>query len=305
MDVFDAKALKLSEPMIKMISGAEIHEVWVNGEIVRRGYMIAGRSGTIVALMDRGICTASSAEFHGMNWLTELGLVALTSLTGTEVPSMDDMPVYLNTTSEDHPTQSDMITDTRDAWINRREAAIEADNARMGAEWDDVAAGEEHYESLNPETNELPYDAERIFDMENAALEGADIRAEYEAEVAEESRNAVVDYMNAELDVAMLIAEIMADDRLMYYTPKGVFVSGNYVETMRRISGERAAKMLEWQATRDEIVAGGFGHIDRLLDSGTITYGHADRMKRKIRVMARPHIGAKRKPSSSKRRNRR
>src|SRR5688572_29398929 len=39
---------KLSKPMEDMVKGAEVHDVSVNGEIVRRGYIVAGRLNTIV-----------------------------------------------------------------------------------------------------------------------------------------------------------------------------------------------------------------------------------------------------------------
>lgn len=347
---------KLSKPMEDMIKGAVLHEVRVDGIVVMHGLMVAGRVGTIVALIDRELITTSDAGHYGLNWLTDEGIKVYAELTGESVEAPSYPSLGDDVTPEDHQAAPDMITEmdcyvcgksadteilfkngtrlglcesvmcrevaddegmifidvigghdineraarihaeTADDYINAREAAIEADNARLAAEWDDVAAGEEHYESMNPETNELPGDAERIFDMENAALEGADIRAEYEAEVAEESRHAAI--------VDELIAEIYADDRPMFLTSKGSFVSGSYVNTMRRIAGESRNSILAWRSRQYEsrlTMDDDFHVLDMMVDEGTISFGRADRYKRVIRATCRPRIGAKRKPSKNRR----
>ncbi len=77
---------KLSVAMEDMIKGAEIHEVRVNGEIVRHGYMVAGRTNTIVALIDRGLITTSDAGNYGINWLTPAGMQVWSELTGNDLP---------------------------------------------------------------------------------------------------------------------------------------------------------------------------------------------------------------------------
>lgn len=214
--------------------------------------------------------------------------------------------------SEDHRAEPDMITDARDARINAREAVIEADNARLAAEWDDVSVGEEHYESLNLETNELPGDIERAWDAENAAAERRDIESEYEAEA--EAEKAEVDAIEAARIAAYdaklidgLVSDLLSDDRLMWLTPKGVFVSNNYVNTMRRIGEVARVNASGFELRRQHMIDDApnlFALIDDVFSQGKITFGEADREKRRIRAFCRPSLGSKRKPSG-KRRSRR
>ncbi len=65
--------MKLSIPMETMIKEAAFHEVRQNGIVVRSGYVIAGKSNTVVALISRKLATTSDAENFGLNWLTEDG----------------------------------------------------------------------------------------------------------------------------------------------------------------------------------------------------------------------------------------
>lgn len=77
---------KLSKPMEDMVKAAEIHEIRINGEIVRHGYIVAGNANTVVALMGRGVCTASDAANHGFHWITDDGMKVWAELTGNDLP---------------------------------------------------------------------------------------------------------------------------------------------------------------------------------------------------------------------------
>lgn len=427
-------AKKLSVPMEDMIKGAALHSIRVDGIVIKAGLIVAGRPGTLVALIDRDLVTTSDAGNYGMNWLTDEGLKVYAELTGgtympREVPGFpvpdtmthvvtdptvtvaDVLPVQHremeawlreHPVSEDHPTESDMITDVERqahaeaevndskrraveawllnyAWMGTDEqkaatvACIMAQDDWQSVDWvaerfesaqsgddtqeritgnefalsalyechegphidgcadnvlpfDDSAcepevteqmradatdcddckgdhdtivacrihrdpvAYTEHIDSLILElspmtdqyadysTNELPGDAERAWDAENAAMEAASIRAEYEGEFDD-------------------------DDDVMVKTPR-TFVSMNYLNTMRRIHADRAISRDKWKDRQYGVIADRvnlFALIDSTHAAGKISFGMADREKRKIRNITRPTLGCKHKPSKSRR----
>lgn len=152
----------------------------------------------------------------------------------------------------------------------------------------DPIAYSEHIDALMSDvlTNELPGDAERAWDAENAAMEAASIRAEYEGESVAEFINGV----------------ITADD-IMVKTPR-TFVSMNYLNTMRRISEDRRVGMARWRTVQQSLIEDRvnlFALIDSVVEAGKIGFGMADREKRKIMNTCRPTIGVKHKPSKRKR----
>ncbi len=89
------KVGKLSEAMENVVRDAVRRDVRVDEEDGRRGWVVSGRANTVVALITRGLVTVRE---HGQYWLTDAG----------------------------REVRVDLL-------INAREAAIEADNARMRA----------------------------------------------------------------------------------------------------------------------------------------------------------------------------
>jgi hypothetical protein len=315
---------KLSGPMEDMIKGAEVHETRINGKIVRRGYMVAGRSNTIVALIDRGLITTSDAGNHGINWLTESGLVVLHDLTGVEVPGMDDMPVFLPNgfrdvpMSEDHP--ADSCNDCESGQTCPEHCTHRGGTNSTPCPRHDVASEDHPADSgmitdAPVEVRDWVHVAHSVpmeagdFDRMNADAERADLDSENVREFAAEreeamddwhERNSVVDYINTELDAAMIFVEAMSDDRLMTLTSKGVFVSRAYINVMSRIAAMSADRMQLWRAHQADVIRETpnlFALLDAMHREGTITFGKADKEKRKIRNTCRPCLGVKRKPS--------
>lgn len=322
----DVKALKLSKTMEDMIKAATLHQERVtddiiSGDVVIHGMRVMGRTNTIVALLDRGLVTAEKA---GCNWLTEDGLAVRAALTGESLDAPPFHELGDDVTPEDHPTESDMITGARDAWINAREAAIEADNARLAAGLDDESVEPEVMEQMRADatdcddckgdhdahvpcrihrdpiayskhvdalmsdvlTNELPGDAERAWDAENAAMEAASVRDEYEGE-----------------SVAEIINRVITADDIMIKTDR-TFVSMNYLNTMRRIHADRADRRNRWKTLQATVIADMpnlFELIDAVYAEGKITFKQVDRERRRIRIITRPTLGSKHKPSKSRR----
>jgi hypothetical protein len=397
---------KLSKPMEDMVKGAEIHEVRVNGEVVRRGYIVAGKTNTIIALLDRGICTPAMSAMEGnysFHWLTRDGMEVWSELTGKSASlaivecaaarhyanaTSDDAEIsfyqgtaYMsskqalmdaaemafpditvdefyalfcesyspgdladivdifraNRATEDHSMPSDMIT-AADI-IDGSEAA----EARMSARLADVLAANPYpaqvtvkpwlvlaTDNEDYDTHELPGDAERIWDAENAALEGDSITAELEAErlaqetedrAAFDAETAAQDELirqGAEMDrraerrdplsepdhdPMMLLPRVITDNDAMIWTGR-TYVSKAYLNTMRRIGGESRDSIMAWRSRQYDsrlTMVDDFHVLDMMVDEGTMPFGKADRRKRIIRNMCRPHIGAKRKPSKNRR----
>lgn len=288
------KDLKLSEAMINAIKlGRDNAGAF--------GTVPDGTAGTIKALAARGL--VEKIEGSSLSILNAAGLAVraaiLNGLNAYEVPA-----------SEDHPAMSDMITDPWDApkletldLVPIMKCRRCKDSGREPGSWredctvcksPDPQCYCSNDSEICPNCNghEFRGDAERTYDVENAAAEAADIRAEYEAELMSE-----------------LVSEILADDALMHLTPKGIFVSGSYMNTMRRLAAVKRSDASGFALQRQHMIDEApnlFALIDRVLESGEITFGEADREKRRIRAHCRPSVlaGRKHKPSA-KRRNRR
>lgn len=277
---------KLSKPMEDMIKGAARHDVRVNGKIVKRGFIVAGRSGTIVALMDRELVTGSDTGNYGANWLTADGIKVWEELTGKS--ALNTMILGPDVTSviesEDHPTESDMITD------------------------------------------DMRGEAEKTFDVENAAAERADIEAEHMREIMAEREEAmdnwhddnavaqprtVNDFISSELDIVDLLVSAMTGDRLVIPTsgPHATFVTLDYLNTMSRIRADRSARLAQsaeaFQIIRDVMVNQDmFAYVDARMAEG-MSFRQADRSKRILRQIIRPTVfgrkpGQRRKHKASK-----
>lgn len=328
--------VKLSKPMEDMVRGAEIHGVRVNGEVVRRGYIVAGRGNTVVALMARDICTAATAEHYGLHWLTDDGLEMRAEL------------VYGNMSDADRATE--------DARINAREAAIEADNARLAEDHPmmsdmitvasattlDIIDGSEAAEArmsarladvlaahpfpvagdseLTHSTDDMPLDLEAqwragiLADLETE--DAREIAAEREEALAEvdfypspmEARD--FDMMNADMERRDLVSELdrdpmiihrtLTDDDIMIMTRKGILVSQAFMNMAYRIRAYNAQHRAAWKQMQEVMASmptDPFAHADAMVVRGEMTFRQADKSKRILGQIIRPTVGPKRKPS--------
>jgi hypothetical protein len=267
--------VKLSEPMKTMIRDAARHTVRMNGKIVRRGWIIAGRVGTVVAIMDRGLATAQTAETYGQHWLTEAGEAERNMILGSLV-------------------NPDAAADAA------RRDALAAEMARdMGS--DTVADAD--IPEATPEQAQAALaefrarrDAERVaFDADTAAVDeliaqGADIdrRAESGSDVtvAEASWHAPM--------------HIPADDVMIKVGR--TFVSQAYLNTMRRVRADRASLAWKWADMRQAMTyvvenKDWYAELESMVALGAISFRGADKSRRIIRNIVRPTMGPKRKPS--------
>lgn len=356
---------RLSKPMETMIKGATEHHVRVDGEIVRSGYIVFGSTNTIVALMERGVCTPAMSAMegnYGFHWLTDDGLSIRASLVYDDMSDADRIAEDARISareaaivadnvamSEDHPAVSDTITDVPSiAELTTRDLldGSEAAEARISARLADVMA-------LYP----FPMEA-ADFDRMNADLEGADIEGENAREIAAE-REEAMEQMRADasdcddckgdhdtivtcrihrnvhaysehidslmlseleaskldpdatievgqhrLDAEKIIERVITADDVMVRLPRGNLVSMAYLNTMRRIHADSLVRYDAWKTKQYAVIADTpnlFALIDGVLEAGKISFGYADREKRRIRNITRPKLGSKRKPSKNRR----
>lgn len=337
------KALKLSQAMIDSIMTGE------------NGNAIMGNGNTLAALVTRRLITTSK-----IHHLTDLGHEVYAEITGKTNsrrllakcacgepvrPGFDTCSlhaVYMPgltrvvtairqaNASEDHPTESDMITD---ADVRSHMSAITGtvdDGAESvvthgwhcdmceldsGSVWTVRALmikdANDHFCGRDFATESLP---QRIpgallgesMDVSSWADNGLPGDAEriWDAENAEAERRDIESEYAAEIAEEM-IAEIMTDDRLMHLTHKGVFVSQHYVNTMRRIGHDTRDSVMAWRSRQYEsrlTMDDDFHVLDMMVEEGTMPYGKADRFKRIIRNTCRPSVikGRKHKPSKNR-----
>ncbi len=262
---------KLTATMETMIKGAVFHEVRQDGIVARSGYIIAGRSNTVVALIDRGLATTSDAVNLGLNWLTEDGEDMYRGFMNILIDAVD---------AATGPDLGDDVADDVDA-INSMMVIGDMDAPSVEPmSHDGLQAWE-----IDLLTNERPGDAERAIQADEDAATYAEILAEQDTE---------------EEWVTRLIQELDA----YVLTSKHIFVSKSYISTMRRIRAERDARDVQVNAVRADMgpfVVDMFAGLDDLVASGRKTWQVADKAKRRIRAMVRPTMGPKRKPSKARR----
>lgn len=273
---------RLSKPMETMIKGATEHHVRVDGEIVRSGYIIFGSTNTIVALIDRGVCTPAMSAMegnYGFHWLTDDGLSIRASLV------YDDM------------SDADRIAE--DARISAREAAIVADS---------VAMSEDH-PAVSDTITDVPSIAELttrdlIHRNVHAYSEHIDSLMLSELEASKLDPDATVEVGQHRLDAEKIIERVITADDVMVRLPRGNLVSMAYLNTMRRIHADSLVRYDAWKTNQLSVIADApnlFALIDGVLEAGKISFGYADREKRRIRNITRPKLGSKRKPSKNRR----
>ncbi len=197
---------KLSKPMEDVVKGATVHHVQVGGEVVRCGYIVAGNVNTIVALMDRGVCTASDAANHGLNWITDDGMKVWESLTGKSallaIVECAAVRHYANATSDD----AEIAYYLSPAYVASKRALLDA----AVLAFPDLS--EREFNDLFGESYS-PGDLADIVDNFRADRD-AMLSEDHptESDMITDVPNTVVDYINTELDAAMIVADIMAVD---------------------------------------------------------------------------------------------
>lgn len=250
------------------------------------------------------------------------------------------MPVaHEATASEDHPTESDMITDDMPSHMNAITGTVDDGTGGIvthgwhcgmckldsGSMWTVralmVKDAHDHFcgrdftpESLpvrvpgallgEPTQCYCPNDSEwcpNCNGHESNELPG-DIERAWDAENAAAERRDIESEYAAEI-AEEIVSEIMTDDRLMHLTKKGVFVSQHYMNTMRRIASEREDARAEWRRYQGDVLTAsgdGFKIIDDLIAAGKISFTVGDREKRRIRNTCRPSVLKGRKYKASK-----